>query len=96
MEGIDRFRSGKYAGNHAAGFMVGYMLAGDATAAAQDINRPELAAREMEAATPREPDPVEPGWRILGMGEPTSENTYASHRAAPCVSAGFMKDSLRL
>ena len=39
VEGIDRFRSGKYAASHAAGFMVGYLLAGDATAAAQGINR---------------------------------------------------------
>ena len=39
VEGIDRFRSGKYAGNHSTGFMAGYLIAGDATAAAEGVNR---------------------------------------------------------
>lgn len=39
LEGIDRFRTGKYAGNHATGFMVGYLIAGDASAAALGVNR---------------------------------------------------------
>lgn len=39
IEGIDRFRTGKYAGNHIAGFMAGYLLSGDAAAAAAGINR---------------------------------------------------------
>lgn len=38
VEGIDRFRSGKYAENHAAGFMTGYLLRGDATEAADGVN----------------------------------------------------------
>lgn len=38
VEGIDRFRSGKYAGNHAAGFMVGYLISGNACAAVEGIN----------------------------------------------------------
>ena len=39
VEGIDRFKTGKYAGNHAVGFMAGYLLSGDAKAAAGGINR---------------------------------------------------------
>ena len=39
VEGIDRFRTGKYAGNHAVGFMAGYLLSDDASAAAVGINR---------------------------------------------------------
>ena len=39
VNGIDRFRTGKYAGNHAAGFMAGYLIAGDASAAARGVNR---------------------------------------------------------
>ena len=39
VEGIDRFRTGKYAANHAAGFMVGYLIAGNARAAARGVNR---------------------------------------------------------
>ena len=37
-EGIDRFATGKYARNHAVGFMVGYLLSGDPAAAAACIN----------------------------------------------------------
>jgi hypothetical protein len=39
VEGIDRFRTGKYAGNHMAGYMAGYLLSGDAAGAAAGINR---------------------------------------------------------
>lgn len=39
VEGIDRFRYGKYSGNHSTGFMVGYVVDGDANSAATGINR---------------------------------------------------------
>lgn len=39
VEGIDRFQTGKYAGNHLVGFMAGYLLSGDANVAAAGINR---------------------------------------------------------
>lgn len=38
VEGVDRFRTGKYGGNHALGFMVGYLLAGTAGEAAAGVN----------------------------------------------------------
>lgn len=38
VEGVDRFRTGKYAENHGAGFMAGYLLRGDAAEAAAGIN----------------------------------------------------------
>jgi hypothetical protein len=38
VEGVDRFRTGKYAENHAAGFMAGYLLRGDAAEAADGVN----------------------------------------------------------
>ena len=37
-EGIDRFASGKYAGNHTDGFMVGYLISGDTESAVTGIN----------------------------------------------------------
>lgn len=37
-EDVDRFRSGKYAENHASGFMAGYLLGGDAQSAAAGVN----------------------------------------------------------
>lgn len=36
--GVDRFATGKYARNHAVGFMVGYLLSGDAASSAACIN----------------------------------------------------------
>ena len=39
VEGIDRFKTGKYGGNHAVGFMAGYLLSDNAKAAAGGINR---------------------------------------------------------
>ena len=38
VNGIDRFRNGKYAANHAIGFMTGYLIAGAADAAAGGVN----------------------------------------------------------
>ena len=38
VSGIDRFRTGKYAANHSTGFMAGYLIAGDANAAASGVN----------------------------------------------------------
>ena len=39
VNGIDRFKDGRYARNHAAGFMAGYLLSGSADAAANRINK---------------------------------------------------------
>ena len=39
VEGIDRFGTGKYSGHHSTGFMIGYLISGNATAAADGINR---------------------------------------------------------
>ena len=38
VEGIDRFRTGQYSNNHSTGFMIGYLIEGDATAVANCIN----------------------------------------------------------
>ena len=38
VEGVDRFRTGKYGDNHVVGFMAGYLLKGDAAAAAAEVN----------------------------------------------------------
>lgn len=39
VEGIDRFVTGKYAGNHADGFLAGYLLSGDVQAAVERVNK---------------------------------------------------------
>lgn len=38
-EGVDRFRRGKYGRNHSTGFMIGYLVEGNAEAAVAGINR---------------------------------------------------------
>lgn len=38
IEGVDRFKIGKYAGNHAKGFMIGYVLSGRKDAIVLGIN----------------------------------------------------------
>ncbi len=49
-QGIDRFRTGKYSGNHSTGFMIGYLIAGDATTAASGINRYLNGNEELESS----------------------------------------------
>ena len=39
VNGVDRFRRGKYAGDHVIGFMIGYLISGDARSAASSINK---------------------------------------------------------
>ena len=39
VEGVDRFRTGKYAGNHSIGFMTGYLISGNAKSAVNGVNR---------------------------------------------------------
>jgi hypothetical protein len=39
VEGMDRFRAGKYGSNHAVGFMVGYLLSGTDSEAANGVNK---------------------------------------------------------
>lgn len=38
VEGVDRFRTGKYGQNHAVGFMIGYLLSGTGAEAAGGVN----------------------------------------------------------
>jgi hypothetical protein len=38
VEGVDRFRKGKYGQNHTVGFMVGYVLSGTAAQSAEGVN----------------------------------------------------------
>ena len=50
VEGIDRFRTGKYAENHRRGFMIGYILAGSSEGVVAAINR-YLAGRSRHTET---------------------------------------------
>ncbi len=48
VEGIDRFRSGKYSNNHSRGFMIGYVLRGSGQGVVNGINS-YLAGRSRSA-----------------------------------------------
>ena len=59
VQGIDRFASRKYAWNHAAGFMVGYVILGTPAAAADGVNghlkRKGRSAEQLGPSSPCEP-----------------------------------------
>jgi hypothetical protein len=38
VEGVDRFRTGKYGANHGVGFLIGYVIAGTAEGAVDGVN----------------------------------------------------------
>ena len=48
VEGIDRFGTGKYAGHHSTGFMIGYLVSSNAKDAVDGINR-HLARKARDA-----------------------------------------------
>jgi hypothetical protein len=62
-EGIDRFRTGKYAENHRRGFMIGYLLSGSAQGVVEAVNR-YLAgrSRQVEALAPSAVGCALAGW----------------------------------
>ena len=81
VNGIDRFRDGKYGGNHAAGFMAGYLIAGDASAAVRGVNRYLNAGRGSRA--PRRAENLEPS--IL-VAEPWAWTSRHPRESAPAVA----------
>ena len=80
VNGIDRFRTGKYAGNHAAGFMAGYLIAGDASAAARGVNRYLNAGHGNHA--PRHDEKLKPSTLVA---EPWAWESRHPREAAPTV-----------
>ena len=72
VEGIDRFRTGKYGHNHAMGFMAGYLLADTAQDAVQGVNA-------YLTRVSREPEHLRPA------NETVTVSSWGSHhsRAAP-------------
>ena len=79
VHGIDRFRTGKYARNHADGFMAGYLIAGDASAAASGVNRYLNAIRKKHE--PRRDENLKPS-RLVS--EPWA---WVSHHPREATSA---------
>ena len=61
VEGIDRFRLSKYGGNHSTGFMVGYLIAGDANSAVSGIDR-YLGGKSREAERLKPSTIAAAGW----------------------------------
>ena len=81
VNGIDRFRTGKYAGNHAAGFMAGYLIAGDASTAAHGVNQYLNAGHGSHA--PRHDEKLKPSTLVA---EPWAWASRHPREAAPAVA----------
>ena len=81
VNGIERFRCGKYAGNHAAGFMAGYLIAGDANAAASGVNRYLNSIRKKHE--PRRDENLKPSHLVA---EPWAWASRHPREAAPAVA----------
>ena len=63
IEGVDRFRSGKYGRHHSVGFMLGYLLSGTAGEAVVGINAHlGRVSRDAEYLEPTEPAANIVGW----------------------------------
>ena len=73
VAGIDRFQSGKYSGNHSNGFMVGYLIAGDALSAATRINN-GLNSRSRCAENLRPSNLISEPW-VWGSLHPRTTNS---------------------
>ena len=61
VKGVDRFKTGQYASNHAVGFMAGYLLSGDAASATTGINA-YLTGRERRSEHLRSSSSTEAPW----------------------------------
>lgn len=73
VEGIDRFRDGKYASDHRVGFMVGYVIAGSPAAIVEAIN-----AYLDGSGRPDE--------RLSASGLIVSDELWASEHSRPSLS----------
>ena len=62
VEGVDRFRTGKYSENHARGFMVGYVLAGTSELVVDGINRYLTGRNRLEDLLKLPRSSSMPGW----------------------------------
>ena len=73
VKGIDRFRIGKYSGNHSIGFMAGYLIAGDANAAVLRINR-YLNSKSRCAENLKPSNLISESW-VWGSSHPRTTNS---------------------
>lgn len=80
VEGIDRFQSGKYSGNHSTGFMAGYLIAGDAKSAATRINK-GLSQRSRSAEKLRPSNLIVDSWVWESLHPRTTNSPIVLHHA---------------
>ena len=80
VEGIDRFRTRKYAENHSTGFMVGYLIAGDSVDAVRRIN--EFLKSRRVPRKPRCNDKLVPSPLV---NEPWAWSSRHPRQTAPAI-----------
>ena len=86
MEGIDRFRIGRYSGNHSIGFMAGYLITGDASAAALRINR-YLNSKSRRAENLRLSNLISESWVWGSCHQRTTNSPIELHHALLAFAA---------
>ena len=80
VQGIDRFQTGKYAGNHSAGFMVGYLISSDVETAVAAINR--YLNRKSRSAEDLEPSElVDERWACRSLHPRMDSSSVELHHA---------------
>ena len=93
VEGIDRFRTGKYGANHATGFMAGYLIVGDANAAARGINGYLNSCRTNQG--PRQDENLRPSslvhesWAWVSRHSRTEASAIELHHAFLPIHGGI-------
>ncbi len=80
VEGIDRFRIGKYSGNHSIGFMAGYLIAGDVNAAALGVNR-YLNSKSCPDETLKPSNLISESWAWRSCHPRTTNSSIELHHA---------------
>ncbi len=80
VEGIDRFQSGKYSGNHSTGFMVGYLIAGNAKSATIRINN-GMNSRSRSAENLRPSNLIREPWVWESLHPRTTNSPIELHHA---------------
>ena len=88
VEGIDRFRTSKYSGNHSIGFMAGYLIAGDANAAALGVNR-YLNSKSRRAETLKLSNLISASWAWESCHPRKTNSPIGLHHAFLELAAVF-------
>lgn len=95
VEGIDRFRTSKYAENHRRGFMIGYLVSGNEQGVVDAVNR-YLArcSRHAEALVPSATGLATTGWESEHPRRGRSDSAASRDAGSRVAATGRGVDSV--